>query len=543
MFENSSARVSLENIVHWALAALLLYVCFFSQLDALGLLGPDEPRYAAIAQEMSRTGDWVTPRLHGKGWFEKPVLYYWTAGAAFRWLGEGETSARLPSALAALITALALAYAARMYYGGGAAWAVMLIFPTSVGVFAFARAATTDMLFSAALCLSMLSAAQLLGPWRGTAGAACLPLFWQRTAFGGLLGLAALAKGPAALALAGGSVALWTLATRRWRDSLRLLHPVSILVFFAVAAPWYVLVSLRNREFVDVFLIAHNFERYLTPVFRHEQPVWFFGPVLALGLVPWTALLVAVARAGWELKREKRWQDSAGFFFACWVIFPLVFFSLSKSKLPGYVLPAIPPLALLFARCLSAEIGGSGKKARAVLAGVGATLILLALSAGYWLKRLPPETGFQEPAHFVPALAAVAAAGAGIIVAALLGRSSAAFLSAAILMAGLVECTNRVVLPQLDPHLSARAAAEMTQTAHSGMTAPHVFQMHRAWHYGLNYYHRQELREWDPRTGEPAWVYTPESGIAEIQSRGVPYVVVSRITPRVALVRVEGRAR
>ncbi len=530
-------------MVRWALAALLLYVCFFSQLDALGLVGPDEPRYATIARGMAETGDWVTPRLDSKGWFEKPVLLYWTAGAAMWLRGGDETAARLPSALAALVTALALAYAGVRHYGAGAAWAVVLMFPTSVGVFAFARAATTDMLFSASLCLAMLAAAQMLAPWSNLREGPCCPILWLRIALGLFLGLAALAKGPAAILLAGGSVALWTLATQRWRDPLKFLHPVCMVCFAAVAAPWYALVALRNPEFVDVFFFSHNVQRFLTPVFRHEQPFWFFGPILLLGLLPWTVLLYPAASEGRRLWRENAWRQSSGFFFACWAAFPLLFFSLSKSKLPGYVLPSLPPLALLLAVSLARCMEARRTSGRWMLAAIGGTLAGLVLSAEYWLKRLPEETGFREPAHFLPALAAFAAAGALIALAALAGRQSAALVAAALLLGVLLECINRVVLPQLDAHLSPRTAAEVYQALPSQPAAPQVYQMHRAWHYGLNFYQRQELREWDPRSGQPAWIYASRQGLEEMEKRGVPHVVVSRIADRVSLVRVAGRPR
>jgi len=135
-------------------AAILLYVCFFSRLSALGFVGPDEPRYANVARAMLGSGDWVTPRLNGQPWLEKPALYYWAAAAAFRIFGVNEFAARLPSALAATLATLGLAWPALRLYGGKTAWYVLLLLPTSAGMFGFARAATTDMLFSSTLALS-----------------------------------------------------------------------------------------------------------------------------------------------------------------------------------------------------------------------------------------------------------------------------------------------------------------------------------------------------------------------------------------------------
>jgi 4-amino-4-deoxy-L-arabinose transferase-like glycosyltransferase len=217
------------------LAAAVLFVCFFSHLCALGLVGPDEPRYAAVARAMVETGDWVTPRLYGQPWFEKPALYYWGAAAAFRILGVSESAARLPSALAAALATLALAWAAWRLYGAAAGRAVLFILPTCVGSLAFARAATQDMLFSAALAAAMLTAHAVCSPVRSenfTESSAVLrKSLLGRFAFGFFLGVATLAKGPAGIALAGGSVALWALVSRRWREAFRLAHPLAIAAF------------------------------------------------------------------------------------------------------------------------------------------------------------------------------------------------------------------------------------------------------------------------------------------------------------------------
>src|SRR5690348_5094627 len=150
--------------VGWAiLIAVTLYVCYFSNLGVIGFVGPDEPRYAWIARDMAETGDWVTPRLYGKPWFEKPVLYYWMAGACFKFFGVSEITARLPSALCALFATLALAWLAWRTYGAETARWLLLLLPTSVGMIGFSHAAATDMPFSAMLTIAMVFAAIVLG--------------------------------------------------------------------------------------------------------------------------------------------------------------------------------------------------------------------------------------------------------------------------------------------------------------------------------------------------------------------------------------------
>ena len=158
-----------NNLWVWASSAVAVFVCLFGHLGAMGLVGPDEPRYAWIARAMAETGDWVTPRLYGQPWFEKPVLYYWAAAVGFRLHFPAEWAARLPSAFAALAATITIGWLARKFYGPTAplAWnpalLAPLIFSTSVAAIGFARAATPDMLFSACIALAMASAASVLG--------------------------------------------------------------------------------------------------------------------------------------------------------------------------------------------------------------------------------------------------------------------------------------------------------------------------------------------------------------------------------------------
>ena len=521
-----------------ALLAAIPYLCFFSHLDALGLVGPDEPRYAAVAREMAESGDWVTPRLNGQPWFEKPALYYWCAALAFRAFGVNEIAARVPSALAALLATLAMAWAAWRRYGRTATWAVLLIFPTCVGAIGFARAATPDMLFSAMLTAAMIAAYSLVEKDPDRAA----PRRLARVAFGVFLGAAALAKGPAAIVLAAGSAGLWALGTGRWRAALRLGHPIAMAAFCATTLPWYVVCAARNPDFARTFLFAHNVERYLTPVFHHVQPFWFFGPVILLGLLPWTLLLAGVARDALALVPQKRWANSPGFFFACWAVFPVLFFSFSESKLPGYVLPGIPPLVLLLARSTARLIEEKGVFARWLFAGIGATFVGLAAGSGYWLRSFPLESGLAESRRFLAWMVLAMAGGLAMAVSVLMRRPGAALLVAALLMAGLVEAANRRVLPRLDAYLSPRAAARAGQGRAAASQDVAVFRLHRAWHYGLNFYLHRELPEWTRQSlhGGPEWVYTTPAGLAELQRQGVSATVVDQTSPRAWLVRVSG---
>lgn len=507
-----------------------MYFCLFHGLGVLGLVGPDEPRYAAIALEMSQSGDWVTPRLHGTPWFEKPILYYWSAAAAFRFLGVSEFTARLPSALAAVMAALVLAWTARRFYGSETAHCVLLILPACVACVGFGRAATTDMLFAAALTAAMCSAMQIFfAELPSTRMPRCFVLF------GASLGIAALAKGPAAIVLAGGSFALWIVFTRRWRDALRALHPVGIAAFAVVAAPWYVLCALRNPEFFGTFFVAHNVERFLTPVFRHEQPWWFFGPILMLGLLPWTVLLALPLRDAVELFRRRAWSNSPALFAACWVIFPVVFFSLSRSKLPGYALPAIAPLVFLIARGATRSSNGLPRAHRAALCAVGGTFVAVAMSATYWLTRLPPESPVGAENIRLLVLI-VGSLGAGIAVLGLYGRLTATRQASALLIALMVASFNWFYIPALDAHLSPRATAELLRPASGGNEAA-VHELHRAWHYGLNFYQRRALPEWTPQMPPETLIVASDAGIQNLLERGYRVMVVKRVAERATVVR------
>lgn len=512
--------------------AATFYFCFFSQLSALGLVGPDEPRYAWVAREMYATGDWITPRLYGQPWFEKPPLYYWGAAAAYSLFGVSEFSARLPSAVAALLAALALGWMARRFYDSGTAWKAMLIFPTCIGVLGFARGAATDMVFSGALALALAATAEVvLRP----AAEQRPPRLWQAL-LGIFLGAAVLAKGPAGVVLAGGSVLLWAALTGEWRRALRPLHPRVILWFAITALPWYVMCARLNPGFVHEFLIAHNLQRYLTPVFRHVQPWWFFGPVLLLGLMPWAALLAGAAHDAWRASARKR---SPSFFFACWAGFPLLFFSFSQSKLPGYILPAIAPLVLVMAASLARSIEHDEKIARWLMGAVGATLVLLALTAGHWLERLPPASGFAAADGLRAWLVAVAAGGLLTALLALLRRPCAALIFAALFLAGLTEAANRELIPKLDPYLSPRATAEIVLHDSELAQQVRVYRLHRAWHYGLNFYLKRELPLWQPDREGTAWVFTSPAGRKEIQARGRSIFVLPSPSSEAVLVRVE----
>jgi 4-amino-4-deoxy-L-arabinose transferase-like glycosyltransferase len=486
---------------------------------------------------MAQTGDWVTPRLYGQPWFEKPVLYYWTAAIGFKLHFSAEWAARLPSAFAALAAAVAIGWLAAKHYGGGASslrgpvLLAPLIFASSVAAIGFSRAATPDMLFSASIAMAMASIAAVFrhsGALRGASQEPSRSLKRDYPAlllFGAFLGLGVLAKGPAAVILAGGAIALWALATKRWRAALRAAHPIAIAAFCVVALPWYALCALRNPSFLRVFIWQHNFERYLTPMFHHPQPFWFFGPIVLLALLPWTVLLWPVAREGLRVWRDKSWTHSPGVFFACWAIFPVLFFSFSDSKLPSYILPAIPPLALICAVAAVRAFQESRAVSLGVASGIGFTWIALAVGGWIFAQKIPWSALRSNDSHHELAVGGwVAIFAAALLMLVLLffglGKRVGTVMGLCALAVVLVlEIANVEVLPAVDPLYSARYHAKfMSHDLYPDRIF--TFELARSWNYGLAFYFQRQLPEWQPADPRAALVLTTPAGLEQITKLG-----------------------
>ncbi len=332
----------LSNPLMWLLLGFSLY--FLGQ-GAVGFVGPDEPRYADVARGMLRTGDYITPRLFGEPWFEKPPLYYWLAALFFR-LSENEIGARLPSALAAVAFLVFWFRFARQRFGTRAAMLASMVLGSTLGWIGFAHAAVMDMLLAATLDSSLA----LLALW-----------FWKKEeqylwGFYVFLGLATLAKGPVAIVLAG-SIALAYLVTYRdWKTLKETLYSPGLAFFILVAVPWYLICYQRNGDpFIQEFFIKHNWGRFTSTALGHPQPIWFYFPIVAAGLFPWAPLLllpvVELFRAGLRgifANRERT-------FLIYWVFIVFLFFSLSRNKLPSYILPILPPLTLWIALLVEKE--------------------------------------------------------------------------------------------------------------------------------------------------------------------------------------------
>lgn len=360
----------------WALLFGATAAAYLWGLGRLPLVGPDEPRYAQVAREMLARGDLFTPTLGGLHWFEKPALLYWLMMAAYSVFGVTEFAARLGPALAGLLTVGFVAWLAQRVEraaGGRMLWfgvSAAGVAASSAGLVVFSRGASFDILLTLTVTASLVCffAFDLSESQRPSS----LPLvgfyFW--------LGASLLAKGLAGPVIICGVVGLYFVLRRRLPSRMGLLWGVPLAA--GVAALWYGPVIARHgREFVDAFFLQHHFARYLSNKYNHPQPFYFYLPIMPLLALPWTLFAAAgglgAAATNW---RATETSSKLRTFALAWTILPVVFFSLSGSKLPGYVLPALPGAALLAGDRLAAYVRGEGGTGLMRLTGA---LVLLGL--------------------------------------------------------------------------------------------------------------------------------------------------------------------
>ena len=514
------------------LAVLLIFSAYFLFYglvplfggDQLGLVGADEPRYAQIAREMLaahsedchevharitphslRLGDLrasyvcltsgtITPILYGKPWLEKPALYYWRTMGFYKELGVSDWSARIPSATGALaLIILAFLHLRRFRPGGHLDAALIMV--SCVAIVAFARGASTDMQLAAPFSIGMLG----WYAWYETGKKFWLfDLYFFNAA-------ATLAKGPVAPFMALVIICLFLGLRREWSALRRTIWIPGVILYFAMALPWYIAVQRRNPTFFREFFLEHNLERYASDLYRHHQPAYYYIIVLILGLMPWTMLSIRalidgmqISIAEWAVRFKPqryighvRAGDAFPEFLVLWALFPVIFFSFSGSKLPGYILPAIPPLAILTGDYLF-RIRRTGLpnwllNSHAVATGV-ITFVLLLCPQYMVYQRIVPA-----PIEFVKA--AIGGILAALLVIFVVRRSgvkyirTATLIPLALLLYFLLGRNGHL----LDLNYSARPLArEIAQSAPS-ITPVAELNVRRDLVYGLAFYRNQEV--------------------------------------------------
>jgi len=352
---------STRRLLWLALAAL-----WFGGLGYLDLTHPDEGRYSEISREMASTGDWVTPRLNGLKYFEKPPLQYWATAAAFKAFGESEFVARLWVGLCGFATVVLVYRTARRLWGDRTADCAALACASMMWILGMSHIATLDMgvTFFTTLALCGFLLAQHDG---ATAAEARRWIWVVWAAIAGAL----LSKGLIGVVLPGAVLFLYSALCRDWRPWRRLNWSTGPVLFAALAVPWHVLVARRNPEWARFYFVHEHLDRFLTTEHHRTGAWYYFVPLLAAGLLPWTTFLPQIVRRGWRLE-SARFQTNR--LLLVWSAFIFVFFSASGSKLPSYILPIFPALALLLGQVLAEATPGSLRTA-AVLMTVSMALV------------------------------------------------------------------------------------------------------------------------------------------------------------------------
>jgi 4-amino-4-deoxy-L-arabinose transferase-like glycosyltransferase len=365
---------TLAKRVYILLFAIIIAFYLYG-LGKLPLLGPDEPRYAQVAREMFLNGDLITPTLGHHTWFEKPALLYWMIVAAFKVFGVSEWSARFGPALCGLLTIAAVWCVGREIDRedprGFAFWSVVVT-ASCLGLIVFSRAASFDVVITMTTTWSL----------------ACFLLYELRNkrrslaGFYVFVGLSLLAKGLVGIVIPFGVVGLYYLLRRAWPSRavwLSLFWGVPLAL--AVSAIWYGPVIARHGwTFIDEFFIQHHFARYVSNKYHHPQPIYFYPVIILMLALPWTPyLILALAKVRSWTWRGRDSLSIVRVFSLAWLLLPLIFFSFSGSKLPGYVLPVVPAVALLVSDRLTRALDS---KWPLVIAGATAVLVVIVLNFG-----------------------------------------------------------------------------------------------------------------------------------------------------------------
>ena len=315
----------------------LISILYLVALGSHGLLDPDEGRYSEIPREMLESGDFITPRLNYVAYFEKPVLHYWLTALSFKVLGQNEFAARFFPAFLAMAGVMITYWLADRMNGPRAAFLSAWVLATSLVYFAVGQINITDMPLSFFMTLSMA------GFWMGyRRDRRYFTLFYLGMA------LALLTKGLVGVVLPAGVAFWWIVLTRKWEVIREALYLPGLALFFLVAAPWYVLVCLKNPDFFHFFFIQEHFLRYTTRMHGRFEPWWWFIPIIIVGSIPWAGFLPGAISASLPSSASSPTrQDRGRIFLLLWFGVIFLFFSLSSSKLVPYIVPVMPPLAIM----------------------------------------------------------------------------------------------------------------------------------------------------------------------------------------------------
>ena len=488
--ERHSAAANVRSYTDWLLLAGFCGFFFFFGLSYFGLVGADEPRYAQVAREMFARHDWITPALAGKPWLEKPIFYYWQTILFYNIFGVSDWAARLPSAVNATILVVA-AYLFLCRFRPGFHLDGALITASAVGIVGFARAASMDIALATSFTVAMLA----WFAWQESGRRFYLTIFYAALAVG------TLAKGPIAPFLAALVIFLFAWSKGELLPLIgRTVWIPGLLLFCTIALPWYFAVQMKNAEFFRVFILQHNLARFGTDRYHHVRPFWFYIPIVVMGLLPWIVLVIAAVaetvRVWWTEKRKMlQSEDALNVFLVLWLVAPVLFFSLSQSKLPGYILPTLPAATLLLAQYIRHHSHHDEQLSVAHIilhALVSASIPALVLLYIIGQNHAPSTRALLLAGIFVLVLAAA------MIVT--LVRSQGLHLLRFITLVPVVlaiAVALRLGAPILDARLSARPLANEIFRVENGPLPVAVFKASREVEYGLHFYRNQFIARYE----------------------------------------------
>ena len=368
--------------------SLTFGIIAFQMLWHFPLMEPDEGRYSEIPREMLEQMDFITPTLNYVKYFEKPPLLYWMNSLSFAVFGQNEFAARFPCALCGLLTILVTYLIGRELFNRRVGVISAVMVGTSIGFLPMARINLTDMPLT--FCMTLSFGAFILAVKdKGKRKSLYYYLFYAGAA------LAVLAKGLIGMLFPGAIIFLFLLLRKKWGLLKEMRLFTGIILFLLIAAPWFILVSTKNPEFANFFFIHEHFDRFLTKVHDRYEPFWYFTPLLLGIMLPWSVFIPSTLKRAWQNRNTE--QAEALAWLAIWAIFIFLFFSKSNSKLPPYILPVVPPLAVMIAYYFdsTAERGGIFKGK--FIAVASCIAVAISIAASFIVYSIRSQTGTSKP--------------------------------------------------------------------------------------------------------------------------------------------------
>jgi len=336
------------------LLTIIYVLLWFGTLNYRHLIPSDEGRYAEMAREMLVTGDWVTPRYNGYKYFEKPPLQVWATAATFQAFGIGDWQARLWTALTGFLTILAIGFTGARIYNPRAGWIAALVLASSPMWVISGHFNSLDMGLSAFLVAALCS---LLLAQTSHNKSSNRNWMWACWVF---MALATLSKGLIGAAIPAMVFIAYSISAWDWKIWTRLRLFSGIVIYLLITAPWFVLIAQRNPEFLEFFFIHEHLQRFTQDTHSRTGPIYYFVPLLLIGALPWVLQIPGSIAQAWQ---ERRREFSSGWLLVCWFAIIFTFFSVSHSKLPGYIIPIFPALALLTGSRLDRLLGHTNSMA------------------------------------------------------------------------------------------------------------------------------------------------------------------------------------